>query len=108
MIFTMKVIFLDYQILMLFFFWYIRKRNERSHGKRTNRNIKHRNRHSLTLSDLSSYYSNLAALLHFLVLMYLSISSLPNLDIEAYKFYNRDAVILTRCYTQNALRSYID
>ena len=55
MIFTMKVIFLDYQILMLFLFRYIRKRNKRSHGKRINRNIKHRNRHSLTLSDLSSY-----------------------------------------------------
>ena len=40
--------------------------------------------------------------------MYLSISSLRNLDIEAYKFYDSDAVILTRCYTQNALRSYID
>ena len=67
MIFTMKVIFLDYQILMLFLFRYIHKRNKRSHGKRINRNIKHKNRHSLPLSDLSSYLNNLAALLHFLV-----------------------------------------
>ena len=43
----------------------------------------------------------------------LSISSLCNLDIEANKFYDRahrlyDAAILTRCYTQHALRPYID
>ena len=43
----------------------------------------------------------------------LSFSSLRNLDIEAYKFYNRahrlyDAAILTRWYTQHALRPYID
>ena len=46
-------------------------------------------------------------------LVTLSISSLRNLDIEAYKFYARahrlyDAAILTRCYTQHALRPYID
>ena len=43
----------------------------------------------------------------------LSISSLRNLDIEANEFYDRahrlyDAAILTRCYTQHALRPYID
>ena len=46
-------------------------------------------------------------------LVTLSISSLRNLDIEANKFYDRthrlyDAAILTRCYTQHALRPYID
>ena len=46
-------------------------------------------------------------------LVTLSISSLRNLDIEANKFYDRahrlyDAAILTRCYTQHALRLYID
>ena len=46
-------------------------------------------------------------------LVTLSISSLRNLDIDAYKFYDRahqlyDEEILTRCYTQHALRSYID
>ena len=46
-------------------------------------------------------------------LVTLSISSLRNLDIEAYKFYDRahrlyDAAILTRCYTQHALWPYID
>ena len=43
----------------------------------------------------------------------LSFSLLRNLDIEANKFYNRahrlyDAALLTRCYTQHALRPYID
>ena len=46
-------------------------------------------------------------------LVTLSISSLLKLDIEANKFYDRahwlyDAAILTRCYTQHALRPYID
>ena len=46
-------------------------------------------------------------------LVSLSISSLPNLDIEANKFYDRahriyDAAILTRCYTQHALQPFID
>ena len=43
----------------------------------------------------------------------LSISSLRKLDIEANKFYDRahrlyDAALLTQCYTQHALRPYID
>ena len=46
-------------------------------------------------------------------LVTLSISSLRNFDIEANKFYDRahllyDAAILTWCYTQHALRPYID
>ena len=46
-------------------------------------------------------------------LVTLSVSSLLNLDIEANKFYDRnhqlyDAALLTRCYTQHALRPYID
>ena len=46
-------------------------------------------------------------------LVTLSISSLRNLDIEANKFYDRahrlyDAAILTLCYTQHALRPYMD
>ena len=46
-------------------------------------------------------------------LVTLSIAALRNLDIEAYKFYDRahwlnDAALLTRCYTQHALRQYID
>ena len=43
----------------------------------------------------------------------LSISSLRKLDAEANKFYDRkhylyEAALLTRCYTQHALRPYID
>ena len=43
----------------------------------------------------------------------LSITSLRNLDIGANKFYDRahelnDAALLARCYTQHALRPYID
>ena len=43
----------------------------------------------------------------------LSISSLRNLDDDANKFYDRkhnlyEAALLTRCYTQHALRPYID
>ena len=46
-------------------------------------------------------------------LVTLSISSLRNFDIEANKFYDRahrlyDTALLTRCYTQHALRPYID
>ena len=46
-------------------------------------------------------------------LVTLSISSLRNLDIEAYRFYDRahclhGAALLTRCYTQHALWPYID
>ena len=46
-------------------------------------------------------------------LVILSISSLRNLVIEANKFYDRahqlyDAALLTHCYTQHALRPYID
>ena len=43
----------------------------------------------------------------------LSVSSLRKLDDEANKFYDRKhdlykAALLTRCYTQHALRPYID
>ena len=42
----------------------------------------------------------------------LSVSSLRKLDDEANKFYDitnlYEAALLTRCYTQHALRPYID
>ena len=46
-------------------------------------------------------------------LVSLSVSSLRKLDDEANKFYDRkhnlyEAALLTRCYTQHALRPYID
>ena len=91
----------------------IRKRNNRSHGKRKNGNLKRKNKHVLTLSELSIILKHSGRHMALLRLVTLSISSLRNLDIEANKFYDRahrlyDAEILTRCYTQHALRPYID
>ena len=112
-IFTMRVTFLDYLILMFFSLLDIRKRNNRSHGKRKNGNLKRKNKHVLTLSVLSIILKHSGRHMALLRLVTLSISSLRNLDIEANKFYDRahrlyDAAILTRCYTQHALRPYID
>ena len=86
----------------------IRKRNNRSHGKRKTRNLKCRNRHSLTLSDLSIILKQSGRHIALSRLVTLSISSLRNLDNEASKSYDRahrlyDTAILTRCYTQHAL-----
>ena len=52
-IFTMRETFLDYLIVMFFFLLDNRKRNTRSHGKRKNGNLKRKNKHVLTLSELS-------------------------------------------------------
>ena len=52
-IFTMNVTFLDYLIVMLFSLLDIRKRNKLSHGKCKNGNLKRKNKHVLTLSELS-------------------------------------------------------
>ena len=92
----------------------ISKRNNRSHGKRKNGNLKRKNKHVLTLSELSiilKHSGRHMALSRLVTLK--SVSSLRNLDIEANKFYDRahrlyDAAILIRCYTQHALRLYID
>ena len=91
----------------------IRKRNNRSHGKRKNGNLKRKNKHVLTLSELSIILKHSGRHMALSRLVTLSISSLRTLDIEANKFYDRshrlyDAAILTRCYTQHALRPYID
>ena len=107
------VTFLDYLILMFFSFLDIRKRNNRSHGKRKNGNLKRKNKHVSTLSELSIILKHSGRHMALSRLVTLSISSLCNLDIEAYKFYDRahrlyDAAILARCYTQHALRPYID
>ena len=108
-IFTMKLIFLDYQSLAGFFSLLdIRKRNKRSQGKRKNRNLKHRNRYVLTLSEVSIILKESGRHIVLSRLVTLSISSLCNLDIKANKFYDRahrlhDSAILTRCYTQHAI-----
>ena len=84
----MKVIFLDYLILMGFFSLLdIHKRNRRSHCICKNGNLKRKNRHVLTLSDLSMNLYNSSLHMALLRLVTLSISSLRNLDIEANKFY---------------------
>ena len=111
----MKVILLDYQSLMFFFsLLNIRKRNKQSHRKRKNRNLKRKNRYSLTLSDLSIISKQSGHHIALSRLVTLSICSLRNLDIGASKFDDRAhrlhdaAIILTRCYTQHAFWPYID
>ena len=109
----MRVTFLDYLILMFFSLLDIRKRNNRSPGKRKNRNLKHQNKHVLTLSELSIILKHSGRHMALSLLVTLSVFSPRNLDIEANKFYDRthrlyDAAILTRCYNQHALRPYID
>ena len=110
----MKGIFIDYQILMFFSLLdIIRTRNKWSHGKHKTRNLKRKNRHSLTLPDFSTILQQPRCHITLSRSVTLSISSLHNLDIEANKFYDRahwlyDAAIFTRCYTQHVLRPYID
>ena len=85
---------------------------KRSHGKRKNGNFKRKHKSVLFLFDLNillnsgrhEMLSKLASL---------SVSSLRKLDDKANKFYDRkhdlyEAALLTRCYTQHALRLYID
>ena len=90
----------------------IKKRNKRSHGKRKNGNFKRKHKTVLSLFYLIILLnSERHQILSKLVL--LSISSLRKLDDEANKFYERkhdmyEAALLTRCYTQHALRPYID
>ena len=75
--------------------------------------LKRKNKHVLTLSDLSIILKQSGRHMALSRLVTLSVSSLRNLDIEANKFYDiaqqlYDAALLTRCYTQHALQSYID
>ena len=92
----------------------IRRRNRRSRGKCKNGYLKrkHKNKTFWTLTDLlkivkSGRHQMLSKLSS------LSIASLRKLDEEANKFYNGKhdlyhTALLTRCYTQHALRPYID
>ena len=90
----------------------IKKRKRRSHGKRKNGNFKCKHKTVLTLSELNKLLKfgrhNMLSRLSSL-----SISSVRKLDEEANKFYDRkhvlyEAALLTWCYTQHALRLYID
>ena len=112
-IFTMRATFLDNLILMFFSLLDICKCNNQSHGNRKNGNLKRKNKHDLTLSELSIILKHSGRHMALSRLVTLSVSSLLNLDIEANKFYDRnhqlyDAALLTRCYIQHALRPYID
>ena len=94
----------------------IRKRKRRSHGKRRKGNDK-RKRCAAQKSGTSLY--NLSSKLRepgrYAMLSFLSslpITVLRVLDIEANRFYDRnhqmyEAALLTRCYTQHALRPFI-
>ena len=64
----------------------IRKRNNRSHGRRKNGNLKRKNKHVLTLSELSIILKHSGRHMALSRLVTLSKSSLRNLDIEANKF----------------------
>ena len=92
----------------------VRRRNRRSRGKRKNGNLKrkHKNKTFWTLTDL---WKILKSGRHQMLskLSSLSIASLRKLDEEANKFYDSKhdlyhTALLTRCYTQHALRPYID
>ena len=84
----MRLTFLDYLILMFFILLDIRKRNNRSHGKRKNGNLTRKNKHVLTLLEFSIILKHSGRHMAFsrLVHVTFSISSLRNLDIEANKF----------------------
>ena len=96
-----------------------RKRTARSHGIRKNGNCKRKNRvqrlANCTLRDLAAKLDvhDRHCMLSYLSLLYTCITVLRSLDTEANKFYYRtsrlyDAALLTRCYTQHALRPVID
>ena len=94
-----------------------RKRKSRSHGIRKKGNDK---RKRCATMKLNTSLNDLAVKLRIHgrhpMLSYLSslpIAVLRSLDTEANRFYDRnhqmyDAALLTRCYTQHALRPFID
>ena len=80
--------------------------------KRKNGNFKRKHKSVLSLFDLNILL-NSGRQQMLSKLASLSVSSLRKLDDEANKFYDRkhdlyEAALLTRCYTQHALRPYID
>ena len=104
----------DFGVFSLLSLFSIRRRNKRSRGKRKNGNLKrkHKNKTFWTLTDL---WKILKSGRHQILskLSSLGIASLPKLDEEANKFYYRKhdlyhTALLTRCYTQYALRPFID
>ena len=95
----------------------IRKRKSRSHGIRKKGNGKRKKRavkrSNTSLKDLSKVLADHGRHSMLSFLSSLPISVLRILDTLANKFYDRnhqlyDAALLTRCYTQHALRPFID
>lgn len=95
----------------------IPKRKHRSHGLRKNGNIKRKNtaikKTNASLKVLSEILKNQGrhSMLSFLCSLPVSVKRL--LDDEANKFYDKghqlyEAALLTRCYTQHALRPLIE
>ena len=95
----------------------IRKRKRRSHGKRQKGNDKRiicaARKSGTSLNNLSSKLREHGQHAMLFFLSSLPIPVLCILDIEANRFYDRnhqmyEAALLTRCYTQHALRPFID
>ena len=114
--FTMKATFPKCPILMCLHFQ-SRKRKSRSHGIRKKGNDKRKRCAALKLNiSLNDLAVKLRIHGRHPMLSYLSslpIAVLRSLDTEANRFYDRnhqmyDAALLTRCYTQHALRPFID
>ena len=104
----------DFDVFSLLEF---RIRTARSHGIKKNGNCKRKSRvqklANCTLRDLAAKLDVHGRHYMLSYLSSLPISVLHNLDTEANKFYDRtnrlyDAALLTRCYTQHALRPVID
>ena len=104
----------DFDVFSLLEF---RKRTARSHGIKKNGNCKRKSRvqklANCTLRDLATKLDVHGRHCMLSYLSSLPISVLRSLDTEANKFYDRtnrlyDAALLTRCYTQHALRPVID
>ena len=101
----------DFDVFSLLEF---RKRTARSHGIKKNGNCKRKSRvqklANCTLRDLAAKLDVHGRHYMLSYLSSLPISVLHSLDTEANGRTNRlyDAALLTRCYTQHALRPVID
>ena len=87
--------------------------NRRSRGKRTNGNLKRKNKNK-TFWTLKDLWKILKSGRHQMLSNFssLSIASLRKFDEEVNKFYDikhdlYHTALLTRCYTQHGLRPYI-
>ena len=93
------------------------KRKSRSHGIRKRGNDKRKRcaamKLNISLNDLAAKLREHGRHSMLSYLSSLPIAVLRSLDTEANRFYDRnrqmyDAALLTRCYTQHALRPFID